>query len=79
MQINFSSHAVDRMIQRQISTVEVEDLLARPDSLIRQSKDKVIVYKRMPGRKDNALAAVAIERDGAFEVIIVMVNFEVKK
>ena len=79
MQINFSSHAVDRMIQRQISTVEVEDLLARPDGLIRQSKDKVIVYKRMPGRKDNALAAVAIERDGAFEVIIVMVNFEVKK
>jgi len=79
MQISFSSHAVDRMIRQQISTVEVENLLAKPDGLIRQSKDKVIVYKRMHGRKDNALAAVVIERGGDFEVITVMVNFEVKK
>lgn len=79
MQITFSSHAVDRMIQRHISTAEVEDLLAKPDGLIKQSRDKVIAYKRMPGRRDNSLAVVAVELDGNFEVVTVMVNFEVMK
>jgi len=79
MEIKYSSHSVDRMIQRQISTKEVEDLLARPDGTIRQSKDKVIAYKHIEGRKDDSLAVVAVERDSNVEVVTVMVNFEVQK
>ena len=79
MEIRYSPHAVDRMIQRRISTAEVEDLLIKPDGLIKQSKDKVIAYKNMKGRSDNSVAVVAVERDGGFEVVTVMVKFEVKK
>ena len=79
MEIRYSPHAVDRMIQRQISTAEVEDVLAKPDGLIKQSQDKLIVYKKVNARTDNSLAVVAVEQDGNFEVITVMVNFEVKK
>ena len=67
------------MIERQISTTEVEELLGKPDGLIRQSQDKVIAYRELEGRKDNAIAVVAVEQDGNFEVLTVMVNFEVKK
>ena len=79
MEIRYSPHAVDRMIQRQISTAEVEDVLAKPDGLIKQSQDKLIVYKKVDARTDNSLAVVAVEQNGNFEVITVMVNFEVKK
>ena len=79
MEIRYSPHAVDRMIQRRISTAEVEDLLIKPDGLVKQSKDKVIAYKNMKGRSDNSVAVVAVERDGGFEVVTVMVKFEVKK
>jgi hypothetical protein len=79
MELRYSPHAVDRMIQRQISTAEVEDVLAKPDGLIKQSQDKVIFYKKINTRTDNALAVVAVEQDGNFEVVTVMVNFEVKK
>lgn len=79
MEIRYSPHAVDRMIQRQISTAEVEDALANPDGLIKQSQDKIIVYKKINSRTDNSLAVVAVERDDNFEVVTVMVNFEVKK
>ncbi len=77
MEIRYSPHAVDRMFQRQISTIEVEDLLIKPDGVIKQSRDKVIAYKKIRGRNDNSLAVVAVERDGNFEVVTVMVNFEV--
>ena len=56
------THAVDRMIQRQISTAEVEDVLTKPDGLIKQSQDKVIVYKKVDARTDNTLAVVAVEQ-----------------
>ncbi len=79
MEIRYSPHAVDRMIQRQISTAEVEDVLAKPDGLIKQSQDKLIVYKKVDARTDNSLAVVAVEQNGNFEVITVIVNFEVKK
>ena len=79
MKIKYSPHAVDRMIQRQISTIEVEDLLVKPDGLIRQSKDKIVAYKNIKGRSDNSLAVVAIQQNGSIEVVTVMVNFEVKK
>ena len=79
MEIRYSPHAVDRMIQRQISTAEVEDVLAKPDGLIKQSQDKLIVYKKVNTRTDNSLAIVAVEQNGNFEVITVMVNFEAQK
>ena len=79
MEIRYAPHAVDRMIQRQISTAEVEDVLAKPDGSINQSLDKIIAYKKIDTRTDNSLAVVAVERDGNFEVITVMVNFEVKR
>ena len=79
MQIRYAPHAVDRMIERKISTAEVEEILNNPDGRIRQSSDKVIVDKRLDGRGDNSVAVVAVERNGNFEVVTVMVNFEVKK
>lgn len=79
METRYSSHAVDRMIERRISTAEVAEILTRPDGLIWQSEDKVIAYKQIAGRRDNALAIVAVERAGDFDVITVMVNFEVAK
>jgi predicted phosphoribosyltransferase len=63
----------------QLSTAEVEDVFAKPDGLIKQSQDKIIVYKKIGTRADNSLAVVAVEQDGNIEVITVMVNFEVKK
>ena len=79
MEIRYSPHAVDRMIQRQISTAEVEEILEKPDGLIKQSQDKIIVYRKIEARTDNSLAVVAVEREGNFEVVTVMTNFEVKK
>ena len=79
MEIKFNSHAVERMFQRKVSAQEVEDLLAKPDGVIRQSRDKVIAYKRIGRRTDNAVAVVAAEGKGAWEVITVMVNFEVRQ
>ncbi len=77
MEIRYTPHAVDRMIQRQISTADVEVLLTEPDGSIRQSQDKIIVYRNIEHRPDNALAVVAVERGDHIEVITVMVNFEV--
>ena len=79
METKFSSHAVERMFQREIPAQEVEDLLAKPDGVIRQSRDKMIAYKRIDGRTDNSVAVVAVEGKGAWEVITVMVNFEVRE
>ena len=79
METKFSFHAVERMFQREISAQEVEGLLAKPDGVIRQSRDKMIAYKRIDGRTDNSVAVVAVEGKGAWEVITVMVNFEVRE
>ena len=78
MEIRYGSHAVERMFQRRISAEDVESVLANPDGLIRQSRDKVIAYKDIRGRRDNSVAVVALEGD-AWEVITVMVNFEVRR
>lgn len=67
------------MLQRRISPQEVEDILTEPDGVIRQSRDKFIAYKKIRGRRDNLLAAVAVEDGRVWEVITVMVNFEVQK
>ena len=68
------------MMQRVVSPQEVELLLGDPDGIIAQSKDKFIYYKMVRGRKDNVLAAVVVQkRNNLYEVITVMVNFEVPK
>lgn len=42
--------------------------------------DKFIYYKQVKDRKDNALAAVTVKIEkNRFEVITVMINFEVPK
>ena len=80
MEIKYTPHAVERMMQRNISPKEVELLLNKPDGTIQQSMDKFIYFKQIKGRKDNALAAVTVKiESNRFEVITVMVNFEVQK
>jgi hypothetical protein len=80
MEITYTAHAVERMMQRGISPQEVELLLSKPDGTIKQSMDKFIYYKQVKGRKDNALAAVTVKiENNRFEVITVMINFEVPK
>lgn len=78
MNVKYRSHAVDRMLQRNISTIEVELILSEPDGTIRQSKDKFIYYKKLKGRKDNLIAAVTLLKfKNEFEVVTVMIDFEV--
>lgn len=79
MEIKYSSHAVERMLQQRISPREVEAVLTEPDGLIRQSRDKFVAHGKIDGRTDNSLAVVAVEGDGVREVITVMVNFEVRE
>jgi hypothetical protein len=76
--IKYRSHAVERMLQRRISTAEVELILLEPDNIIKQSFDKFIYYKKLKGRTDNMVAAVAITKNHtSFEVLTVMIDFEV--
>lgn len=77
--IKYRSHAVDRMLQRNITTTEVELILSDPDGTIKQSQDKYIYYKKLKARKDNLVAAVALMKSiNDFEVLTVMINFEVQ-
>lgn len=76
MEVKYSAHAVERMIKRRVTTQEIEDLLTDPDGVIRQSRDKIIAYKRIPGRRDNLIAVVAVEVEQSYEVVTVLVNFE---
>ena len=79
MEIKYRSHAVNRMLQRKISTDEVELILNEPDGVIAQSLDKFIFYKKLKGRKDNLIAAVTlIKSKDTFEVLTVMIDFEVQ-
>ena len=80
MEITYTAHTVERMMQREISPQEVEPLPSKPDGTIKQSMDKFIYYKQVKGRKNNALAAVTVKIENSrFEVITVMINFEVPK
>jgi len=80
MKITYSSHAVNRMIQREISTVEVAALLRNPNGIVQQSRNKSIYYKYLDGRNDNNIAAVVVKiTKNAYLVITVMINFEVNK
>jgi hypothetical protein len=76
--VKYRSHAVDRMLERSISTKEVELILLDPDGVIKQSLDKYIYYKKLKGRTDNMIAAVTIsKKHKSFEVLTVMIDFEV--
>ena len=79
MEIKYRSHAVNRMLQRKISTDEVELILKEPDVVIAQSLDKFIFYKKLKSRRDNLIAAVTlIKSKDTFEVLTVMIDFEVQ-
>jgi len=79
MEIKYRSHAVDRMLQRNISTIEVEMILNEPDGVIKQSQDKFIYYKKLKGRSDNMIAAVTLTKSkNSFEILTVMIDFEVQ-
>lgn len=77
--IVYRDHAVERMQQLNIRTNEVELILNKPDSIIKQSMDKSIYCKEIKQRKDNNIAVVSVEYPDRFEIITVMINFEVKK
>jgi hypothetical protein len=79
MEIVYTAHAVKRMYEREISTEQVAMMLESPQGIIRQSKDKAIYYKSFKSRKDNLMAAVAVELvAGKYEVLTAMVNFKVQ-
>ena len=78
MDVRYRSHAVERMIKRDISPQNVEDILGSPDGVVRQPMGIVIAYKRIEGRNDNSVAVVAVKESQAWEVITVMINFEAR-
>lgn len=80
MEHTFSAHAVQRMIERKINPNEVNSVISSPDGTILQSRDKTIFYKRLRHRKDNLIAVVAVGTPSktGWEVITVLVNFEVR-
>lgn len=81
MEVRFHPHAVLRMQERDLAVDEVLQIIEKPDGKIAQSKDKVILYKRLKRRPDNLVAAVVVERmpGSLLEVVTVLVNFEVRK
>jgi len=81
MKIRFQPHAVERMQERFVTVAEVNLILEAPDGRIPQSKEKSILYKRFPRRKDNLVAAVVVEKisEDEIEIVTLLVNFEVRK
>jgi hypothetical protein len=78
VEIKYRSHAVERMLQRKISTIEVEMIILEPDGIIKQSQDKFIYYKKLKSRSDNMIAAVTVTKGpDSFEVLTIMIDFEV--
>jgi hypothetical protein len=69
------------MQERKVTVAEVEAVIESPDGRIKQTNDKAILYRRLPGRVDNLVAAVIVESlpGGIVEVVTVLVNFEVHK
>lgn len=72
-------HAVDKILDRKISTLELEQLILNPDQVIEQGP-KFILVKKFVKRKDNNVAAVILEKKGKdlWVVITVMINFQIK-
>jgi hypothetical protein len=72
-------HAVDKVLDRKISMLELEQLILHPDQIIEQGP-KFIFVKKFSKRKDNNIAAVILEKKGKdlWVVITVMINFQIK-
>jgi hypothetical protein len=72
-------HAVDKVLDRKISMLELEQLILNPDEIIEQGP-KYIFVKKFLKRKDNNMAAVLIEKKGKdlWVIITVMINFQKK-
>ena len=80
MLIIYTEHAVQRMLERNITPEIIRSIIEKPDGTIKQSFDKYIFYKKVKGRKDNKIAIVTVKKaEKSFEVITVMINFEVIK
>jgi len=77
MEVIYSTHGVERMFEHVIPPSKVEAVLRAPDGVIHQSRDKIIAFKRFDERNDNAIAVVAVADTGVYEVITVMIEFEV--
>jgi hypothetical protein len=75
-----SPHAVLRMEERHISLAEISSLISNPDLTLPQGP-KWIFAKALPGRSDNLIAAVLLERQESalWVVVTVMVRFEKRK
>ena len=56
-----SPHAVQRMVERDISVAELEKVLTDPGLVLLQGP-KFILAKEFPNRKDNLIAAVVLEK-----------------
>ncbi len=72
-------HAAQRMIERKISVMELEEVFQSPD-LIQNQGPKYILARSFSERKDNLIAAVLIEKveKNLWLVITVMVDFQKK-
>ena len=72
-------YAVDKVLDRKISMLELEQLMLNPDEIIEQGP-KFIFVKKFLKRKDNNIAAVLIEKKGKdlWVIITVMINFQKK-
>jgi len=75
-----SPHAVSRMVERKITTAEIEETIRKPDWALQQGP-KWILAKHFPERSDNLLAAVVLQKEEAnlWIVLTLMVHFEVRK
>lgn len=72
----YSDHAVERMLQRDISPDIIMQVSKTPDGRIRQSMDKVILFKKIKGRSDNMIAVVLVAKFDVIEIITVMNYFQ---
>jgi hypothetical protein len=80
MEIVYTSHAVSRMLSRNISTEDVEAVIKDPDGKIIQTRDKFILFKKLRKRTDNDIAVVVVTQSPErCEVLTTMNNFVEKK
>ena len=75
-----SPHAAQRMSERDISVDDLQRLIDSPDTVVHQGP-KWIFAGHLPGRTDNQVAAVILEKGekGLWLVITVMVRFAGRK
>ncbi len=73
----FTPHAVQRTIERNVSIIDVQEILEQPD-LVKAQGAKFILAKKITGRSDNMIACVVLERqeNDLWIVITVMHNFK---